>query len=338
MLQEAVTAGIGQLLQTAGRGDGRFGVKGLPAGRNNRVFLVETGAERFVVKVYQRSLEDPRDRLRSEFDFLRHAWDLGLRCVPRPIASEPELGLALYEYVAGRQLVRDDVVAERVAEAGRFFAALNTPASRTRATHLGTASDACFSVAEHLGSVDRRVERLALIPRTTPIDRGASTLGHDLSRAWARLRARLVAQISDAERPVPAALRCLSPSDFGFHNAVLTPSGTLRFLDFEYAGWDDPAKMIGDFFAHPGVPVPLEHWDQFVAEALSPFEDGGSVIARARKLGPVFQMRWCCIMLNDFVPDAARRRQFANPEADIEASQERQLSKARLALETLLRA
>ena len=58
-----------------------------------------------------------------------------------------------------------------------------------------------------------------------------------------------------SERPLDQQDRCLSPSDFGFHNA-LAQGETVRFIDFEYAGWDDPAKTVCDFFHHPGVPVP----------------------------------------------------------------------------------
>jgi len=50
---------------------------------------------------------------------------------------------------------------------------------------------------------------------------------------------------------LPADETCLSPSDFGFHNALVDPSGALSFLDFEYAGRDDPAKPVSDFFCQP---------------------------------------------------------------------------------------
>ena len=46
--------------------------------------------------------------------------------------------------------------------------------------------------------------------------------------------------------------RTLSPSDFGFHNALRTPAGTMVFLDFEYFGWDDPAKTGFGFFVASG--------------------------------------------------------------------------------------
>ena len=40
--------------------------------------------------------------------------------------------------------------------------------------------------------------------------------------------------------------RCISPSDFGLHNAIRT-AADIRFIDFEFAGWDDPAKALVNF-------------------------------------------------------------------------------------------
>ena len=48
-------------------------------------------------------------------------------------------------------------------------------------------------------------------------------------------------------------MQVLSPSDFGFHNAILKESGDLVFLDFEYFGRDDPVKLMADFIWHPGM-------------------------------------------------------------------------------------
>ena len=39
----------------------------------------------------------------------------------------------------------------------------------------------------------------------------------------------------------------LSPSDFGFHNIVKNKK-KLYFLDFEYSGFDDPLKLLSDFY------------------------------------------------------------------------------------------
>ncbi|MFX9699951.1 hypothetical protein ABTP10_19680, partial [Acinetobacter baumannii] len=55
---------------------------------------------------------------------------------------------------------------------------------------------------------------------------------------------------------IDPSARCLSPSDFGFHNAVQRPEGQIVFVDFEYFGWDDPVKLTCDFMLHPGMDLP----------------------------------------------------------------------------------
>jgi hypothetical protein len=73
------------------------------------------------------------------------------------------------------------------------------------------------------------------------------------------------------------------------------------------------------------------HFERFAAAALSPFEDVGRIIERTRLLSPAFRARWSCIALNEFLPDAARRRRFADAgEArDTEQRKLEQLDKAR---------
>ena len=44
----------------------------------------------------------------------------------------------------------------------------------------------------------------------------------------------------------------LSPSDFGIQN-ILKFKNDYRFIDFEYFGWDDPAKLLSDIIHHPSV-------------------------------------------------------------------------------------
>jgi len=329
MAAQPVDAAIGALLARSGRGGRSFLAEPLAAGGNNRVYRVQTGSERFIAKWYYRSERDSRDRLRSEFAFLGHAWRAGLRCVPQPLDCDPDLHLGLYEYVDGRSLGPEEVDRARVIEAARFFAALNERSSRQRAASLPVASEACFSVTEHLGLVDARLARLAHMQVASSVDREAVALVGELRRAWSNHRRRILSLAGDPGQALPDRWRCLSPSDFGFHNALLRPDGALCFLDFEYAGWDDPAKGFGDFFAHPGCPVPRQHLEAFASAAAAPFDDGAALIERARLLEPVFRVKWCCIILNEFLAEAAGRRRFANPDMDAETSKVAQLEKAK---------
>jgi hypothetical protein len=134
--------------------------------------------------------------------------------------------------------------------------------------------------------------------------------------------------LGDPAEFLETAQRCVSPSDFGFHNALAQPDGTPRFLDFEYAGWDDPAKMTGDFFAQLAVPVPTNFFDRFVHETTAAFPRPEELFQRARLLRPVYQIKWCCIALNVFLPVNLARRKFANPSLDENALKRAQLTKA----------
>ena len=101
------------------------------------------------------------------------------------------------------------------------------------------------------------------------------------------------------------------------------------FIDFEYAGWDDPAKAVGDFFSHPGVPVPYGQFETFMAQVLKPFDHAEQMAKRVRLLEPISQIKWCCIILNEFLPAAAKRRQFADPSLDASVRKDCQLMKAK---------
>jgi len=59
------------------------------------------------------------------------------------------------------------------------------------------------------------------------------------------------------------------------------------------------------------------------------------LIARAELLFPVFQFKWCCIILNDFLTDSARRRRFADPAFDELERKRIQLEKATALFESI---
>ena len=112
-----------------------------------------------------------------------------------------------------------------------------------------------------------------------------------------------------------------------FHNAILLKDGRFRFIDFEYAGWDDPAKTVCDFFCQPEIPVPIKYFPLFEASVLEMSPDPKKLAQRIELLFPVYKIKWCCIILNDFLPVEGKRRQFAKKRDCIERKKI-QLSKA----------
>lgn len=332
MGSDPMSAEVAELLAGEGIAPAGIALEQCHVGGNNRVFVVRAGDHTYVAKWYFVHPGDDRDRLHAEYSFVGYAMRAGIRAVPRAISCDRDRHLAVYEFIEGRKLTPGEVEGRHVEQAARFVEALNAPTARPLAADLPRASEASFSLAEHFDTVERRIDRLRSIEGPAEIDRAATRFVGELAEGWRRLRHRLAREAAaageDLQRPLELAMRCVSPSDFGFHNALERPSGELCFIDFEYAGWDDPAKTIGDFFSQPAVPVPLRFFESFLAAATRFAPDPELLAWRARLLLPVFQAKWCCIMLNDFLPVSLQRRRFANPALDEAAAKARQLAKA----------
>jgi thiamine kinase-like enzyme len=113
--------------------------------------------------------------------------------------------------------------------------------------------------------------------------------------------------------------KTLSPSDFGFHNALRSPDGKTYFIDFEYFGWDDPAKIIADFFLQPAVPVPYDFREYFYGKVVPPLDLSGMLAKRLPLVYALLSFKWCLIVLNPFIPfggSARHDRIFLSKQLD----------------------
>jgi hypothetical protein len=307
----------------------------LPGGRNNRVFRVPLASgDTVVLKSY---FSDGRDRLGAEWSFLRYAWARGIRNIPQPLVADRACGCGLYGFVVGRRLVAGEVGDGAVRAAIDFVGRLN--AGPRRLAELPIAAEACFTIEQHLATVDHRVAAVAALDPAAPYWREAENfVAERLSPSWLRVRQAVVDGCARLGLPVDRALRpdeiCVSPSDFGFHNALVDAAAGLSFLDFEYAGQDDPAKLIADFFCQPDVPVPASYFGGFADAVLAPLGLGSLHRERARLLRDTYRIKWACILLNEFLAAGAARRAFASAESRVARCAER-LAKAAAGLDLL---
>jgi hypothetical protein len=316
LAHETLLALASQLAGNAGLGKARA-LSRLAGGKNNQVFRVETEASRpLVLKRYFTDPRDPRDRLRAEWEFLQHAWSRGIRAIPEPLARDAAAHVGLYSFVEGRKLLPTELKPAHIDAAIEFVLAVNVP---PRAS-LAPASEACFTLAEHIATVERRVARLATLDPDAPhLGEAQSFVSTRLLPAWNAVESRLTIDACAAglsmNEPIGADDRCLSPSDFGFHNALVDERGRVTFLDFEYAGCDDPAKLASDFFCQPEIPVPLVLHATFISRMAEGFKLDEKGQARCRMLLDAYRIKWTCIILNDFLPLGAARRAFADAGA-----------------------
>jgi hypothetical protein len=84
----------------------------------------------------------------------------------------------------------------------------------------------------------------------------------------------------------------------------------LGFLDFEYAGWDDPAKFTADWILQPDNPLRLDQALHLVT-AIGQEIGEGSWQERLATFLEFNRLKWCAIMLNMFLREHGESAQDA---------------------------
>jgi len=302
-------------------------------GGNSKVYQVICGdGARYTAKFYFQRTMDGLDRLEVEFSSLRLLWENGERCVPRPLAVDRSSQIALYQYVDGAEIDSRAVSNFDIEQLVDFAMRLKQLAMSEAADQLPRAAEACFSFSALHENILGRLERLktvrgenasyAALQRFLPQE-----LAPALDVVVERARVKIGEAAWTAE--LPRSAWTLSPSDFGFHNALRCPDGSIVLLDFEYFGKDDPAKMIADFVLHPAMELSESDKRFYVERMLQCFSADRGLPDRLVLSYPLFGLKWCMILLNEFVPKYLDRREFA-----IEASANREHVRARQLLKS----
>ena len=293
-------------------------IKQMKNGRNSQVYLIEHGNDNWIVKKYHRHTNDPRNRLANEFCFLTFLSNNEVNQIAEPIAFDSEKNLGLYSYLPGElpELINSNLV----NQACEFIRQINESSNKESIKTLSNASEACFSIISHINCIKKRVTRLNNIIPASPIQYDVSafvksTLVSSLNKITKDIVNKF--SVKKLKQTLPYELRIISPSDFGFQNTIID-NDILYFLDFEYAGWDDPAKLICDFGCHPEIPIKDEYLQIFKNSFLTWLKYAEDSINRSEILMPLYRLKWCCIMLNEFTSEGRERRNHAGEMFDYE--------------------
>lgn len=288
------------LLSDAGICSGGVSIAHLETGGNNTLYQVRTTDEVYVLKLYKMEAADKRDRLGAEWNFLSLLnAEIPDAPVPSALAINREKGLGLFSFIEGEKVDSVNLSDWQLNRACAFIRAINSSAVRKKAGFLEMASEAVFSAEDHLEVLYDRIARLR---QGADLNDDLCALLDDMS-LWSEALGNIWKR-NGLEGELPPAERCISPSDFGFHNALaIEAQKAVVFIDFEYAGWDDPAKLVADFFFQPQAPVDEQYYPLFLKSAISHIcqERRAFHEKRAELLRPVFGLKWCCIVLNPFL-------------------------------------
>lgn len=297
----------------------------LNPGGNSRVWRLTTRGGAYALKEYYRGDGRAQARLRAEFEGLTFLWSRGVRDIPRPVVADREALVALYDFLPGVPLRPEPSDLQAVRPFAAFAARLHELSREPEALGLPPACDANLAPGDLSGQIASRLARLYAEGRQGP---HGEDLGRFLDRELRPFLARLrLDPALSAPRPRAATL---SPSDFGFHNALRLPDGGTAFVDFEYFGRDDPAKLIADFLLHPASALSAAQGRCFAGAMLEMFAPQADLPGRLEALFPLVAVKWSLILLNEFTFRGFERRRFAaGVDPDRPDPRPGQLAKAR---------
>jgi hypothetical protein len=314
----------------------------ISGGRNSRAYKTICPDIYYVFKVYLKNKMDQRDRLGTEFSSLRFLEDCGMKNVPRAITADQVNNCAIYEYIDGEKIINGNIKDGDIDQAVSFLSKLKGFKQYAAGKNITAASEACFSIPAIWNNINKRcndiensVQNKDKYPELHDYFKKQFNPAMKQIEEWCRHKLDEASFAPAVELELVA--RTLSPSDFGFHNALRKFDGELVFLDFEYFGWDDPAKMIVDVLHHPGMNLSASLKRHFVRGIMEHFQDYPKLMERIEIVYPLYGLKWCLILLNEFLPDRLLLRKFAgiNME-DARTLQAEQLNKAKLLLNETL--
>ena len=304
-------------------------------GGNSRVYKIHCAdGTHLIAKVYPSMEQDPRNRLKTEFSAFSFLRKNGIQQIPEPLYAAHDCRIGVYSFIVGDRVPHGQITVEDINCVVAFIKDLYILRKQPESIDQPSASEACFSFQCYLDHINRRLKPFHHLENSTDQHRAVKVfLSEELDPLYEDIKDDYIKQISSLglglTDELPVKCRTLSPSDFGFHNALRQPDGRIIFLDFEYFGWDDPAKLIIDFIQHPAQCIPYPARNIFINETMQVFQHDPQLATRVRLLYPILGLKWCLIMLNEFLPGYLERRQSADATLNIEEVLRIQLEKAR---------
>ena len=304
-------------------------------GGNNRVITAETEADTVLVKAYFQHPDDPRNRLETEFGVLTFLWENGMRCIPQPLYKDSECHMGIYSFVEGTRVEKDHVSQQDVEQEADMLRQMWDLKEKAKMLHLPDASDSAFSIGGHLKRVKDRYARFNTLMDNHQLPENlciflSSIFADTLIEIETWIRKTANDQGIEITQELDMTDRVLSPADHGLHNALRTADGNLMFIDFEYAGWDDPAQMISNACHQPAIPIPVDYRSHFCRYVLKNRGKRTDIENRLLVLHPLLGLKWALIMLNEYLPKDKERRRYSGKDPELLQLQQLEAAKRKV--------
>ena len=247
---------------------------------------------------------------------------------PQPIFKDAKKQFVIMSLVEGKSLNQSHSGAF-ISSFCNFFNFINSEENRNLGRDLNVASEGAFDASSHIAISEQKFIELKKCLHV----KSASML-YEVEDIVAKIEMKmneflLLKETSKNKEKFYQKYKCISPSDFGFHNSIIDTKGNINFVDFEYSGWDDPAKLVLDFLLHPAMTNSLADLRFLMSKIEIPRLNSQHLRARCDMVYKSAVLRWTVTLLNIFTHEYQNKKLFIDKNLDISKQQIIQLQKSK---------
>jgi hypothetical protein len=267
-------------------------IKEINEGVNSNVYKLDLNEKSFILKIYK----DKR-RIKREKLFYNYLLNIKNCKITIPLYFNVNLKIAIFKFISGKKITK--VKNSHIKEMSIFLNEIN----KKNSFKLPIAVDGIKNIIDHIKFCSLKIDEIKKIKIDSNLKKECIYfLNKKIIPKFNQLNKNFLKRnfLNKKKNKLLRNQMVVSPSDFGLHN-IIKSNKNFFFLDFEYAGLDDPIKLICDFFSQPDQSLSSSQKELFIKKLnfikynkLKPF---------IKVFLPFYKLKWCCIMLNKFKND-----------------------------------
>ena len=279
-------------------------LKLINSGINSKSFYLKTSTNKRILKIYPEIDYLGRNRLINELMFLQFLKKNNFDNVPEPLLWDEDKNWMILSWLEGSNV--KNIESRHITELVNFILNIQKCKLKQEAKILNEASEAFFDMDGHILCVEKRIDNLNKIFIKRDLEKNKfkffyeliNNLHHEIRTI--KINLENSASYHLINKKLNSKRRIISQSDVGFHNIFEIKDFKLQFYDFEYAGWDDPHKMIADLVLQPDKPVPIKFLRE-LKPLMSIYINSKVDFERFSLVIQIYRLKWLLIICNKLI-------------------------------------
>ena len=276
-------------------------VDALKGGINSKVFKVEADSGLiYVYKKYKLPTNiNQRNRCEAETNFLMYCKNIKVSNVPRLINFNVKQNWSILSWIEGDTVSK--INRDEITQTADFFSKINSMSLTRRCEVMGDAAESCKTADQFLLTIEERLKRIymSMYKRETSIE-ALEWIKDVIIPSFTFHKDELLKKsLQEHWGGEYSSSKVVSPSDIGPHN-MIRDKQTINFIDFEYSGIDNLAKLTADLLLCPKSQVENIQEKEYInimKKRLSKTIDS-TWVERLKDIRNLIVIKWCLIQLN----------------------------------------